>query len=401
MGSLPRHYFSVLGLCLGFTLAAPALAQNKAAPLKLLLLSPTDDPRFERSRLERATLGHATRPALASLQVALQEGRFELDAAGARVELVHTEVADATAAKAAVLTAEKSGVSAVFTDLPTAWTLAVADAAPKLSVLNVSDRSDRLRQADCRANLWHVLPSDRMHADALGQALVARKWPQVLLLVGSHPDDAARAAAAQAAVQRWGLKLVASRNFVLSADPRQRDNANPLLLTGGANTPAYDVVWVVDSDGEFAASLPYRTALPRPVVGDAGLVPLAWSARFERYGAPQVSRRLQRGAPAVSTTLSPLDWAAWLGGKAAVAAAVQSATKPSSFAAALASVSIDGSKGVPLSFRNWDGQLRQPLLLGDGQSVIGLAPVDGVLHPKNNLDTLGADAPEKLCKART
>ena len=25
-------------------------------------------------------------------------------------------------------------------------------------------------------------------------------------------------------------------------------------------------------------------------------------------------------------------------------------------------------------------------------------PGDGVLHPKNNLDTLGADAPEKLCK---
>jgi ABC transporter substrate binding protein (PQQ-dependent alcohol dehydrogenase system) len=386
--------------------AAPlglALAQSKgaAAPIKLLLLSPADDPRFERSRLERATLGHATRPALASLQVALQEGKFELEAASARIELAHVEVADAAAAKAAVLTAEKSGTAAVFTDLPAAWVLAVADAAPKLPMVNLSERSDRLRQADCRANLWHVPPSDRMHADALAQTLVARKWPQVLLLVGSHPDDAARAAAAQAAIQRWGLKVVASRSFVLGADPRQRDSANPLLLTGGANTPAYDVVWVVDSDGEFAASLPYRTALPRPVVGDAGLVPLTWSARFERYGAPQVSRRLLRAVPAVSTTgVSPLDWAAWMGGKAAVAAAVLSATKPTGFAAALASVNVDGSKGVPLSFRAWDGQLRQPLLLGDGQSVIGLAPVDGVLHPKNNLDTLGADAPEKLCKAR-
>ena len=36
----------------------------------------------------------------------------------------------------------------------------------------------------------------------------------------------------------------------------------------------------------------------------------------------------------------------------------------------------------------------------DGQGVIGTAPVDGVLHPKNALDTLGGDAPEKLCKAR-
>ena len=29
-----------------------------------------------------------------------------------------------------------------------------------------------------------------------------------------------------------------------------------------------------------------------------------------------------------------------------------------------------------------------------------MAPGDGVLHPKNTLDTLGADAPEKLCKVR-
>ena len=53
-----------------------------------------------------------------------------------------------------------------------------------------------------------------------------------------------------------------------------------------------------------------------------------------------------------------------------------------------------------MGFRPWDGQLRQPVLLGDGISVVAMAPVDGILHPKNALDTLGADAPEKLCKAR-
>ncbi len=56
--------------------------------------------------------------------------------------------------------------------------------------------------------------------------------------------------------------------------------------------------------------------------------------------------------------------------------------------------------GVAMSFRPWDGQLRQPLLLTDGVGVIGIAPADGMLHPKNALDTLGADEPEKLCKAR-
>jgi hypothetical protein len=54
-----------------------------------------------------------------------------------------------------------------------------------------------------------------------------------------------------------------------------------------------------------------------------------------------------------------------------------------------------------MSLRPWDGQLRQPVLLTDGQSVVAMAPGDGVLHPKNTLDTLGADAAEKLCKVRT
>jgi hypothetical protein len=30
--------------------------------------------------------------------------------------------------------------------------------------------------------------------------------------------------------------------------------------------------------------------------------------------------------------------------------------------------------------------------------VISQAPIDGLLHPTEVLDTLGADAPEKLCK---
>ena len=51
-----------------------------------------------------------------------------------------------------------------------------------------------------------------------------------------------------------------------------------------------------------------------------------------------------------------------------------------------------------MTFRAWDGQLRQSLLLTDGQGVISQAPIEGLLHPSNVLDTVGADAPEKLCK---
>lgn len=368
---------------------AAGLAQ--AAAFKAVVLLPADDPRLERSRVERAYLGHPTGAVTDGLAAAIKESRLELESAGASLMLESVPVAGAAEARAAAQKAEKAGVVALFTDLPADATLAVADAV-KLPVLNLSAASDRLRQQDCRPRLYHVTPSERMRADALAQTLVSRKWMQVLLLTGPTPADAERAAVVQAALKRYGLKVTASKPFKLSGDPRERDLANPLLLTQGG----HDVVWVVDADGEFARTLPYRTATPRPVVGDAGLVAVAWHAQFERYGAPQVSRRFAREA---KRPISAPDWTAWLAGKALAAAVVAAPKGPAAAVhKALAEGEVDGSQGVPMSFRPWDGQLRQPLLLTDGQGVIGSAPVEGILHPRNNLDTVGADAPEKLCK---
>ena len=382
-----RRFAAVLALCV----ALPAAG----ATLRATLIVPADDPRLERTRTERAYLGHPGGPARDGVQVALEEAKFELDAAGAGVALDIVEAASLDAAKAAALQAEKAGATALLIDLPTDWTKAIA-AAVKLPVLNVGNATDALREADCRPNLWHLLPSERMRADALAQALVARKWSNVLVLIGSGASDAPRAAAAQAAIKRYGLKLVASKSFKLSADPREREAANPLLLTGGGLS--YDAIWVIDSDGEFARSLPYRTALPRPVVGDAGLAALAWHAQFERFGAPQVVRRF---AKATQRAMTAHDWASWMAGRALTGAALAAPKGPgAAWAKALTGTELDGSKGVAMSFRPWDGQLKQTMLLTDGQGVIGTAPIDGILHPKNALDTLGADAPEKLCKAR-
>jgi ABC transporter substrate binding protein (PQQ-dependent alcohol dehydrogenase system) len=370
------------------------LLPASAATLRAMVIMPADDARLERTRVERAYLGHPGGPARDGVQLALDESRFELEAAGTSVAIEPLLVASLEAARAAAQQAERSGAAVLLTDLPAAWTHAVADSV-KLPVLNVGNADDSLRQADCRANLWHLLPSERMRADALAQGLLARKWTRVLLLNGQRTADIERGAAASAAIKRYGLKLVASKPFKLSADPRERDLANPLLLTGGLD---YDVVWVVDSDGEFARSLPFRTALPRPVVGDAGLAAVAWHAQFDRFGAPQVVRRF---AKAAQRPMTAHDWAAWMAGRALVAAALAAPKGPASaWAKALTGTELDGSKGVSLSFRSWDGQLRQPLLLTDGQGVIGMAPVDGILHPRNALDTLGTDAPEKLCRAR-
>jgi ABC transporter substrate binding protein (PQQ-dependent alcohol dehydrogenase system) len=59
---------------------------------------------------------------------------------------------------------------------------------------------------------------------------------------------------------------------------------------------------------------------------------------------------------------------------------------------------VDGSKGVQLSFRPWDGQLRMPILLSTADAVIEVAPLPGFEHEMSALDTLGTDEPEHACK---
>lgn len=367
----------------------------QATPWKVTLLELADNPELHRTRLERAYLGHPGGSARDGLALALDEAQFEFKAAKAEVQLDTRSAAKPEEARAAALKAEKAGAKILLIDLPAGWVTTVVDAV-KLPVINISASDDRLRERDCRLNLFHVMPSDRMRADATAQALVNRKWSQVLLLNGPSARDAERSAAALAAIQRYGLKLVDRKTFKLSADPRERQQANPLLLTGSAS---YDVIWVVDSDGEFARALPYNTAAARPVVGDAGWVALAWQAQFERFGAPQVSRRFAKVA---KRTMTDHDWASWMAGKAiaAAASAQPRASSASQLLLALGTVQLDGSKGMTLQFRSWDRQLRQPLLLTDGQGVLAMLPLEGILHPRNALDTLGADEPQKLCKAR-
>ena len=54
-------------------------------------------------------------------------------------------------------------------------------------------------------------------------------------------------------------------------------------------------------------------------------------------------------------------------------------------------------KGAPLTYRNWNGQLRQPIPLTHPRALAALAPIDGFLHERTPLDTLGSDQPETAC----
>jgi ABC transporter substrate binding protein (PQQ-dependent alcohol dehydrogenase system) len=369
----------------------------EAATLRIALLQREDDERLEPRRVELAYPGHPGGPLDAAIETALQEARFELDAAKLQVAFETANARSADEVRTRLQSLEKAGVAAVVIDLPASWIAAQA-AAVKIPLLNAGAADDALRGAACLAHVFHTLPSERMVADALAQTLVARRWSRLLLLHGPRGEDLARLAGVQASLRRYGLKPVAVKPFKLSADPRERDLANPLLLTGGLD---YDAVWVVDTDGEFARTLPYRTAQPRPVVGDAGLTAQAWAPHFERFGAPQLARRFARQA---RRPMTGADWAAWIATKAVLQAALETPASPTAQAIRRAlgrsDFTLDGFKGTRLGFRDWDRQLRQPLLLTDGQGVIATAPTEGVLHPKNVLDTLGTDAPESACKAK-
>ena len=208
--------------------------------------------------------------------------------------------------------------------------------------------------------------------------------------------DQERGKAFAQAARKFGLKIVATRPFKLSNDPRERDLGNIALLTANAD---YDAVAVIDADGEFARGVPYQTVLPRPVVGANGLTAQAWHSHFERYGAPQLSKRFRKAA---KRPMSSWDWSTWIAVKAISHALT---TQPAAQAKGVRDVLrspetiLDGFKGVRLSFRPWDQQLRQPVFLSYGDGIGGIAPFEGFLHQRDTLDTLGFDQPESACKA--
>jgi ABC transporter substrate binding protein (PQQ-dependent alcohol dehydrogenase system) len=359
-----------------------------------------EDPRYDENRMERAFPLHPSARPLPGAALALSESAFALEAQGVQASLDEVEAADPAAATAALDAWAGRGVPAIVLDVPGDWVEALSshlaelgDKAPLL--LNATADDDRLRGASCHPQVFHVIPNERMRTDALAQLIAARRWSRVLILQGpSEPDQRLGQAFAQSA-RKFGLKPVATRPFKLSNDPRERELGNIALLTGNID---YDVVAVMDADGEFAREVPFKTVLPRPVVGSNGLIAQAWHPHFERYGAPQLNKRFRR---ATKRPMSGWDWSAWMAVKAVTHGL---AVQPDAGAAELRAFMrapqtiLDGFKGVRLNFRPWDQQLRQPLFLGYGDGVVGIAPFEGFLHQRDTLDTLGFDQPETGCK---
>ncbi len=356
----------------------------------------SDDPRYQTRRAYTGlTLREHKRP-LAGIEVGLRESRILGRRLGIAFELDKIELGEDEDAIDVIRRRHAQGKNLFVLDLPLKEVKATVRAAADQDVIlfDVRNPDTDLRRRFCADNLFYTLPSRAMVSDALAQYLREKHWLRVLMLVGPETADQKDAAAFRAAAAKFGLVIVAERDFVLSNDPRNRDRTNITLLTG---EPDHDVVYLADNLGEFGRYVPYATYLARPVVGSEGLNATGWHWTWERHGAPQLNQRFRKMG---QRRMVAEDWASWAAVKAVVEAISRTrSTDMQTLRAFLLSeaFNLDTYKGAPGSFRPWSHQLRQPILLHTHNAVIERAPLPQFLHAVNQLDTLGLDRSETDC----
>lgn len=304
-------------------------------------------------------------------------------------------------AVAAAKTLIGNGVRYLVLALPADSVLAVADAVKDTGavILNAGAADDRLRGTDCRANVFHILPSRAMLTDALAQYLTVMRWRKLFLIVGPTEADKAYADAMRNSARKFALKITAEKPWTFGPLAKARGDtptrAEAMVFTRGLD---YDMAVVADEEGDWGDYVPYRTVDPRPVGGTQALTPTTWSPVLETWGAAQAQNRFRRLA---SRLMRPLDYQAW----AAVRTVGEAVTaKKTNDPAVIAPYLVDPAftlpayKGVPLSFRPWDHQLRQAIIVVQPKALVSVAPEQGFLHQRTPLDTLGVDLPETTCK---
>lgn len=305
---------------------------------------------------------------------------------------------------AAVAALAERGVTAVIADLPSDALLKAADAGRDLLFFNAGAIDERLREEDCRPNIVHTAPTRSMLADGLAQYLVWKKWRRWLLVTGSHPKDKLFADAIKRSATRFGAKIVQERTFQDSGGARRTDSGIAQIQRQipmfTQSAPDYDVLVAADESDVFAPYLPYRTWEARPVAGSAGLTPKSWDPAHDQWGANQLQNRFVAMS---SRRMTERDGNAWAAARMIGEAASRGHAKdPKAMLAFFKSAdfSLAAFKGQRLTLREWNQQLRQPILLTDGRVIVSVSPQEGFLHQVSELDTLGYDRPETRCRLK-
>ncbi len=275
--------------------------------------------------------------------------------------------------------------------------LQIADADNSATVFNVSAKESLLRDTECRANVLHTIPSTQMETDALFQFLKQRKWDELALVYGNFEDDLAYRDALQRSAKKYRLDIDEERAWIFDADLRRTAGAELPVFTQQLDD--YDVLLVADVAGDFDRYIHFNTWLPRPLAGTEGLEPKAWAGVVEQWGAAQLQSRFEDKA---GRDMRSEDYAAWLAvrsiGEATLRSKSRTAAEIREYLLSPA-FTMAGFKGRKLSYRHWNGQMRQPIPLVHAHAVTANAPLPGYLHQRNELDSLGIDEPESKCGA--
>jgi ABC transporter substrate binding protein (PQQ-dependent alcohol dehydrogenase system) len=275
----------------------------------------------------------------------------------------------------------KEGYRLIIVNLPAAQLVQVQQLNNNQALLfDVATRTDAFRQAQCLPDVLHILPSRAMRADALAQYMLKKRWRHWFLVIGATPEDELYAQAIRRSAKRFGMKIIAEKKWLHRYDARRTAQSDIPVFT---QVDEYDVLVVADEQGLFGEYISYRTWLPRPVIGTQGLVATAWHRTHEQWGAVQIQNRFKALA---GRSMEEEDYATYL----AVRSIGEAVTRTKEVDASLIKAyllserfKLQGYKGKPLSFRPWNGQLRQPVLLAAPTSLVAVPPLDGFLHPKS------------------
>ena len=326
------------------------------------------------------------------------------------------DVETASSPEEAIAALEKlhqSGHNYIVVDATAPTLLALSDWAKGKDILlfNVRATDVSLRQEDCRPNVMHIVPDRYMLADALAQYLVTMDWKDWLVVHGSTPADLAYTDAIKRAAGRFGGTIVDIREYkdvsggrrddvgvIPPGTPPKQASADKAVVPNSD----YDVIVVADEQQLFGPLLPYRGGgNPRIVAGTTGLTATTWSPGHEKWGATQANNNFEKD---FGRLMLPIDYQAYVAARTIGEAVTR---KPKNDFATVSEfihgpdIQLAPFKGIKQQFRPWDGQFRQPILIATAKVPVSVSPQRGfphASHPEIEVDTLGIDEPESVCK---
>lgn len=263
-------------------------------------------------------------------------------------------------------------------------------------LFNTSSGELKFRDAGCRVNLLHTLPSDAMRTDALAQVFVQKRWTDLVMIAGTYPEDVSYADAMRRSLTKFGLKLSGEKVWDVNADMRRTASQEIPLFTQDFGD--YDAMILADEVHDFGRYVLYNTWQARPITGSEGLSAVTWSPVIEQWGAAQLQSRFEEQH---GRDMTSQDYAAWAAIRTLGEAVTRTDTNdPKALRDYIFSDAFElaGFKGRPLTYRDWNGQLRQPIAVVHPRALVAQAPLEGFLHQTNEMDSLGLDRPESNCE---